>query len=243
MEEQYEEALFALLMDEFAVEEGKKALQKNEELKADPQAAVPETTQRRCLKTIRRRFSAKTSRVVGRVTVKVINKVAVVVLLGSLLFTAAFAASSEFRHGTLNFVIDVFDDRTVFHAETESLVMPQSIEAGWLPEGFKLVSYDHGKNDVEVLYKTKDGKEIEIIVSDANGNKAIDTEDTIVNTVMINNYEAVTIVKSGTDGYGVPYERSRVVWIDTLSGWCIDIVSYQENVETLVQIAENLILK
>ena len=36
--EQYEDALFALLMDSVAEEEGKKAIELNERLKADPEA-------------------------------------------------------------------------------------------------------------------------------------------------------------------------------------------------------------
>ena len=39
--EQYEDALFALLMDSVAEEEGKKAIELNERLKADPEAEVP----------------------------------------------------------------------------------------------------------------------------------------------------------------------------------------------------------
>ena len=41
--EQYEDALFALLMDSVAEEEGKQALELNERLKADPAAEVPES--------------------------------------------------------------------------------------------------------------------------------------------------------------------------------------------------------
>lgn len=46
--EQYEDALFALLMDSVAEEEGKKAIELNERLKADPEAEVPAEVRRRC---------------------------------------------------------------------------------------------------------------------------------------------------------------------------------------------------
>ena len=58
--EQYEDALFALLMDSVAEEEGKQALELNERLKADPAAEVPESARRRCEATIRREFNRKT---------------------------------------------------------------------------------------------------------------------------------------------------------------------------------------
>lgn len=41
LQEQYEDALFALLMEEFAAEEGKSALEENERLKCDPAFDVP----------------------------------------------------------------------------------------------------------------------------------------------------------------------------------------------------------
>lgn len=54
--EQYEDAVFALLMDKVAEENGKKLLQQNEELLADPYAAVPETLSKRCLRTIKKAY-------------------------------------------------------------------------------------------------------------------------------------------------------------------------------------------
>lgn len=51
--EQYEDALFALLMEGVAEAEGEKALLLNEELKKDPNAEVPEAVRKRCEKTIR----------------------------------------------------------------------------------------------------------------------------------------------------------------------------------------------
>ena len=63
--EQYEDALFALLMDSVAEEEGKQALELNERLKADPAAEVPESARRRCEATIRREFNRKRAKKLG----------------------------------------------------------------------------------------------------------------------------------------------------------------------------------
>ena len=41
LREEYEDALFALMMDEFAVAEGEKALEENVRLKIDPVFVVP----------------------------------------------------------------------------------------------------------------------------------------------------------------------------------------------------------
>lgn len=49
LQEQYEDALFALLMDDLAVEEGKKAYEENERLKADSSFEVPLESRKRCV--------------------------------------------------------------------------------------------------------------------------------------------------------------------------------------------------
>ena len=57
--EQYEDALFALLMDEMAQEDGEELLRLNEQLKQDPGAAVPQSVQRRCERVIGTAFSRR----------------------------------------------------------------------------------------------------------------------------------------------------------------------------------------
>lgn len=106
LQEAYEDAMFALLMDYVAESEGEKALEENRVLQEDPDAEVPQEVRRACLKEIHRAFRKKSARSVGRITMKVINKVALVALLGTLLFSTAFAISPEFRVGTLNMLID-----------------------------------------------------------------------------------------------------------------------------------------
>lgn len=51
--ENYEDAVFAILMDAVAEQEGEKGLQLMEELEHDPSAQVSEEVQRRAEKTIR----------------------------------------------------------------------------------------------------------------------------------------------------------------------------------------------
>ena len=51
--ENYEDAVFAILMDAVAEQEGEKGLQLMEELEHDPSAQVPEEVQKKAEKTIR----------------------------------------------------------------------------------------------------------------------------------------------------------------------------------------------
>ena len=54
--EQYEDAYFALLMDEVAEQEGTRLEKLNKELQNDPKAAVPDEVDRKCIKAIDRHF-------------------------------------------------------------------------------------------------------------------------------------------------------------------------------------------
>ena len=57
LEEQYEDAYFALLMDAVAEKEGARLEELNDQLNRDPTAAVPEEIDRRCRKVINRHFA------------------------------------------------------------------------------------------------------------------------------------------------------------------------------------------
>ena len=243
LKEQYEDALFALLMDDLAVTEGEKALEEYERLKNDPQVVVPDQVVQRGLRTIRKYFSRQNTVTVRRVTAKAISRVAVVALVGMLLFTTAFAASTDFRISTINYIIDVFDDHAVFTSENVEANKKQIVCAGWLPENYEQVSYEDTGEYVKVLFKKPNGQSIVVEMNSANEKLSVDTESAELGTVLVNGYEAVTIVKRGIDGYGNSYERSSIIWVDILRGVYISIRSNDENVDVLLRVANQIILK
>ena len=57
--EQYEDALFALIMDKVAEVEGQKAIEENQRLKASGEVVIPEELNRRCKQTIRCKTAEK----------------------------------------------------------------------------------------------------------------------------------------------------------------------------------------
>lgn len=59
LQEEYEDALFALLMYDVAELEGRHAAEENERLLHDPNARVPEDLDRKCLQLINRHFLRK----------------------------------------------------------------------------------------------------------------------------------------------------------------------------------------
>lgn len=76
MDEQYEDAFFVLLMNRVAEANGKELIQKNEELLADPNAAIPESLSKRCLHTIEKSYRNAQIQKTAKKTLRTLNRVA-----------------------------------------------------------------------------------------------------------------------------------------------------------------------
>jgi len=158
--ENYEDSLFALMMYEVAVAEGKKAAEENERLQTAPAAEVPQEISARCIKTIKRKFKHDQRRIARQFTLKALNRVAVAVAVMAVLFTTAFAASEEFRVRTLNLVVEVFDEGTEFRFGQVVTETPVGDNFAldltpWLPEGSVLVSSNFTDTSGRVLYENE----------------------------------------------------------------------------------------
>lgn len=214
--EQLEETVFALMMEDVAKEEGRKALEENERLKEDECAAVPVTVYRKGLATIRRQFSQQNRRVIMRTTSKVISRVAVIVLVMLLLFTTAFATIPKLRTKTLNLIVEVFDDRT--RIEFGDSIAEERAEGndslvGWIPEGFELV--DKGKTDFAVWerYSNAEGALVEARVYFDDGIAyEMDTEDAHVERIEVKGHPATVVFKEKSIQMSVPVLGSKRIY-------------------------------
>lgn len=236
--EQLEETVFALMMEEVAKVEGRKALEENKRLKNDELFAVPETTYRRGLDTIRKHFSKNTRRTALRTMSKLISRVAVIVLILLLLFTTAFATIPEFRAKTMNLITEVFDDRTRIEfgeiEQRESTIENNSL-AGWMPDGFELV--DKRETDVVIRekYKSQNGATIDVYVSLSNGlSWELDTENAAVKDVVVNGCPAIMIFKEND---------IQVVWSAKESKNVYYIRGEETSAEVISRVAESVNIK
>ena len=155
LQDQYEDAYFALLMHEVAEQEGVRLEKLNEELQNDPAAAVPEEIDRKCLKTIDRYFAQKRHAGYWRTSQKILGRVGIVAAIIMLLFTTAFALSEEFRSTALNLLITIEEKYTDLHMQeaedpptgSASVTVDTSagsdyfddLEIGWIPDGYTCV--------------------------------------------------------------------------------------------------------
>lgn len=233
LQEQYEDALFALLMEEFAAEEGKSALEENERLKRDPAFDVPPDVRQRCLKTIAKTCTKQSLRRTGKSFCKVFTKVAVVATLCMLLFTTAIAVSPTLRANTFNLIISTFEDRTELRLENSTNDSgPDHVTAGWLPDGYQLIEAENNAFQIRNVYKDQSGNSVFVnVLRNSSNVVGIDTEQADVETVNINGQLTMIIQKDNI---------SQIVWANEILGYQVVVRSEDLPSDTLMKIAEKL---
>ena len=243
LQEQYEDALFALLMDDLAATEGQAALEENERLKNDPEYAVPTDVRQRCLKTISRCCTKKTLRRTGRVLCRGFGRVAVMGMICMLLFTTAFAVSPTLRANTLNLVMEVFEDSTAFSFSSSDSGSPSfsedfdvDVNVNWVPEGYTLVDQSEDKFLTSNCYRSETDDELLInVFKGRNGRLNIDTEDAQVEHLTIQGCDGLLVLKDGD---------AQLAWGNENGPYQVGIIAKntetEEDVQNLLKIAENL---
>ena len=236
--EKYEDAVFAILMDAVAEQEGKRGLQLMEELEHDPSAQVPEEVQRRAEKTIRKAFAAQSRRSARHVGFRMFQRIAVAVMIVILTAVCAFAAFPEMRSNVINTVIKICEDHTDITfadmGDGDCASKNYQITPNWLPEGFELSEEGDTSVSIWKLYRnTTDGN---IYISETtaeNNSMAVDTEDAKVSQIKIKNYDATLVIKDEMNWncliFSIP-EKGVVIYIDS------EFIPYQD----IIRVAEEL---
>ena len=236
--ENYEDAVFAILMDAVAEQEGEKGLQLMEELDHDPSAQVPEEVQRRAEKTIRKAFAAKNREPVKRFTLKAMQRIAIAVFVAVLLAAGTFAAFPEVRANLYNLIIREYEDHTEFdytqQFSDEYSSADFTIEPGWLPDGFILADEGQTYTSLYCVYEDKTNSDIDISITKSTlsgGSLAVDTEDAKVMTIMIQNHKTTLIEKENWNCVVIPIPKEdKIVYMNS-NGVASDV---------LKKVAENL---
>lgn len=243
LREQYEDALFALIMEEAAEAEGQKALEENRRLRDSGELAIPDGLRQRCHRAIAKGFAGQELRRVGRGVSRVVTKVALVALVGMLLLTTVFAASEDFRVKTLNLALEIFEDHTEITLTPDESIIASSVDsvvpqltAGWLPDGFALV--EEGENSAMAwkdFQNEEAGTQISITVFNLRtGRMSVDTEDAEMLPVQINGADAF-IINDTED------EIIQIIWQeDAASEWLIYVVGMGVSEEMLMKTAESI---
>ena len=185
--EQYEDAFFALLMNRVTEANGKELMQKNEELLADPNAAVPESLSKRCLHTIEKSYRKAQIQKAAKKTLRTLNRVALWILIPLFMFVGVFAASETVRVKTLNYLVETFDFGTsyeLFVGQNNLDIPAEDNKARVLnaaPADFILTTGEESETSCIYHFQNSLNEEFEVeiyYVSETNtATVTIDTED------------------------------------------------------------------
>lgn len=236
--EQYNDALFRLLMHSVAQHQGQQYQEENQALKAQ-EGGPSETAKRRCLRTISRQVRRGHARAAARTASRVLSKAAVVMLLVISCLTAAFAVSPVFRSDALRWAVATFGDHAEYRFnQTEGGVQYQGIEVGWLPEGYELVRNQSTNGSISQLYvKSSDTieqtVEVQIIKFDGAGVFKVDTETDQVYQVSVQNTLSTVIERNG---------RVQITWMYPKSNCIVMLYSDNISAETALRIAQSIVL-
>jgi len=242
----YEDALFALLMNSIAEEEGKALLEENERLMDDPDAELPERLDRRCRAAIKRAFAKQDRRSVVSVTARVFSKVAVAASVAMLLFGTAYASFPEVRVRTLNLLIEVSDVSTSLTFGEKNDMSPTNRNSQYtdytllgyqipqLPSDFVVIHEEQTMQSATIEFSN--GTEASIVfrvLIGSNASYSVDTEDAdSMNNIRIHEFDGLLVCKA---------ERVQLVWGDTENELFIEVLSYGVDSAYVVNIAESMI--
>lgn len=233
--ENYEDALFKLLMEAVIEHEGKQIQEEIDRLNSDPSFSVPPELDRRCLRTINKTTRRKRALHTGKKVYRVFSKFSVAAVIALALFTSAYAAFPAVRVSTLNLLIEVSDIATelsfgdadgandeVNSVETPGVSAPDGAMtiAGYvLPESitdnYQLV--DEGSDQVGTwaILESQNDAHITVEVQHGEGNTVnINTESAInLETINIGEFQSVISQQDNGVVIGGVADSSKVNFI------------------------------
>ena len=246
LQERYEDALFALLMDGFAKTENEEVL-KESQIKDGFVWEGSATLDSRSQQTIARCFTEQrkhSARVKRR---KILRCAVAVIVILALLFTTAFAISDEFRASTMNLIITVNekftqidlqgfsptenDSSSEINANDQQDTYFEDIELTWIPENF---TYYSGEYDVEVIFMDDSGQWIIVSKFDGNSTYNVDTENAeIVEDVENADCTGLFIMKNGQAHYALAH-KDNYFFLDVTSSENVPAKTVEKVVNSIV---------
>lgn len=193
MRENYEDAVFYLLMDHVADAQGAHYQTLHQQLAQDPAFDVPPAVSRAGRRTIDRAFSKAHRAKARRTAGKVFRRCAILIAILTLLVTGALAASPELRAYTMNLIIERFDGHaniSFFPSEQEEVTI--KLETEWLPAGY-LCTYrsDDGRT---WEFENDEAHWIMLIITTDNAGFDLDTENaSVIKDVSINGHQGLYV--------------------------------------------------
>lgn len=237
LQEQYEHALFALMMNEAIQKQGQQALDDNEQLKKSNDFTISPKTDKKIKRLISRKLRFHPVGMKGMSIPKMLKRAAFASCAVVFLTGTAFAVSPTFKNSVLNLCLDITDTYANFGFEDDSdsaqtYETTDDLRVLWIPEGFELESTDISNFWTKYKYISS-GHNYIYVIKDIGKNtvSSVDTEEAVLKNIKINDINALLILKN---------REVIITWGDTQKVAFITIITEGVNESEVIKIAENI---
>lgn len=219
--EQYEDVAFALLMSEYAEQEGNRLLREFEEAKAKGEVLeIPAALDTKCRMMIRQAYEKQRRKERMNRILRTMGRTAAMLFVTLGVCTTLVFSVEALRTPVINFLIEQHERFTSIDFDQEVTGDPvQDVDSthigeggdespldGLVPEEFELSRYTvRDDGSILILYKNLMGGSIRFTTTVSQGNLNLDTEDANCESVEVSGYSGIFIEKDG---------ELRVSWFD-----------------------------
>ena len=239
LQEQYDDALFALLMEDTIDAEGNIFIAENERLKSDDHFMVPEQIDERSRKTIEQAFKANERKTRKENRKQISKRTLAAVLAVVFIFGVSYFTVPEVKATVLNLITKVSDttvDLYLDREENSEIDMKNryfSYEVSYIPDEF-ICTYEYD-GDLMCAYEFMRGEDmisIQIIHDDMNVVHSVDSEGAdVFSEIEVNGNQGIYIEKDSC---------IYITFIDTKNMNYIDVVCEGIDSDTVIEIAEGI---
>lgn len=199
--DQYDDVTFALLMDEYAEEEGARLRKEFEEAQSAGEVSdTPDALDEKCLQMIHRDFAKKRGKENVRKIIRMTSKVAVAVMVFLGVMTMTVMSVDALRIPVMNFIIEQYDKYSSITTSKESAKIvedPCVLLADLLPTGYTNTIYSVEEGMSFVLYQNDNGDTVSLSITMSGTEKNVDTEGANCVEILLTNDKALLIEKNG----------------------------------------------
>ena len=212
--DQYDDVTFALLMDEYAEEEGARLRKEFEEAQAAGEVSdTSDALDEKCLQMIHRDFAKKRGKDNVRKIIRMTSKVAVAVMVFLGVAATTIMSVDALRVPVFNFFIEHFDSFAAISTQDvqdTNIQNPYEVLESLIPSDYMQTQHFENASMSFVEYENATGATISLDVIIDGADMNIDTEGAKYTEVFLSEYKAKLIEKNGhqliwTDESGTTY--------------------------------------
>lgn len=208
--DQYDDVTFALLMDEYAEEEGARLRKEFEEAQAAGEISdTSDALDEKCLQLIHRDFAKKRGKENVRKIIRMTSKVAVAVMVFFGVAATTIMSVDALRIPVLNFFIEHYEHYASLqlnnNAQSEDGINETEYLLGFLPDGYHKTSYTNDPKVKISVYENDSGDIVQFSITQTDGGYNIDTEDALISEITLGEYKGILLEE---EGY-------QAIWYDT----------------------------